>query len=362
MFSAHNSWLRYFTELSSTSLIPADARSTDPLRGSLGGGEQELDFDAALQETLAEYGATRDRLEMLEKKLEKMLEIKEAKIKSEYEVAKRNMQLLDREGTVIRQIMAASPTKMMSDDDDITVKAERAGVESFGYNSKDQGKDLPTPNPEQRAQAAIEELEEAKVRLAHEERAREEAEHAREEAERAREDAERERHDAERARADAERALASIEARVKAAEGRARAVRAQVSAAGTNGNASASEAMAKADIGNSLMNMPNESRNTVTAGADGKGRFSPEPYTQMTGVGTMRGHAETAPAITMEEVHRRNPWIAAAAKSPDELRDPFVKPMDTTKKKTADAGSITGRKRKLSKRMKPGPVEGMIAA
>lgn len=198
--------------------------------------------------------------------------------------------------------------------------------------------------------------------MAHEEQAREEAEHAREEAERAKEDAERERQDAERARVDAERALSSIEARVKAAEGRARAVRAQVSAAGTNGNASASEGMAKADIGSTLMNMPNESGNTVTMGADGNGRFSPEPYARMTGVGTMRGNGDNAPVMSMEDVHRRNPWIAAAAKGPEELRDPFVKPLDTTKKKPADSGSITGRKRKLSKRMKPGPVEGMIAA
>jgi hypothetical protein len=110
------------------------------------------------------------------------------------------------------------------------------------------------------------------------------------------------------------------------------------------------------------MNMPNESGNTVTMGADGKGRFSPEPYTHMTGVGTVRGNGEAAPVMSLEEVHRRNPWIAAAARSTEEVRDPFVKPLDTTKKKPADAGSITGRKRKLSKRMKPGVVEGMVAA
>lgn len=135
MLAAHNSWLRYFTELSTKSLITLDAKANDVqgdgARTSVS-PDQEMDFEAALQETLAEYGATRDRLEMLEKKLEKMLEIKETKVRSDYEMARRNLELLEREGSVIRQIIAGTPTKM-GDDDDITVKAERAGISSFQF-------------------------------------------------------------------------------------------------------------------------------------------------------------------------------------------------------------------------------------
>lgn len=222
-------------------------------------------------------------------------------------------------------------------------------------------KDSPSPGPVQDTHATLEELEEARIRLAREESAREDAERAREEAERAKEEAERERADAERAREEAERSLTAIEARLKAAEGRARAVRAQVHAANQS-----TEGTGRTDLGNTLMNMSNNSGQIV----DGDGRFSPDPFARMHGTHGNRVHGNASPE-PMEDIHRKNPWIAAAARSAEEIRalqNPFVKPLDSTspagdagdvKKKQVDNGITPGRKRKLSKRTKPPTTDGI---
>jgi hypothetical protein len=81
--------------------------------------EGELDFDTVLQKTIAEYGATKDHLEMLEKKLAKMVEIKEAKVRSDFEVARRNLELSEKEAALVRKIVSTGNS--MEDDTD-TIK------------------------------------------------------------------------------------------------------------------------------------------------------------------------------------------------------------------------------------------------
>jgi hypothetical protein len=101
LLSGQDSWLRYFTELSAGYMGQADANSKRDI------SEAELDFDTVLQRTIAEYGATKDHMEMLEKKLAKMVEIKEAKARSDYEVAKRNLELSEKEAALVRKIVSS---------------------------------------------------------------------------------------------------------------------------------------------------------------------------------------------------------------------------------------------------------------
>ncbi|CAG7851055.1 SubName: Full=Uncharacterized protein {ECO:0000313/EMBL:CCA73910.1} [Serendipita indica DSM 11827] len=115
LFLAQNSWLRYFTELSNSNNVPSDTALH-------AGNSSEVDFEHVLQRTIAEYGALRDHLEILERKLHKMLEIKEAKARNDYEVAKRNLALSEKEVTIVRRIM---DKEKGLDDDDVTVRAER---------------------------------------------------------------------------------------------------------------------------------------------------------------------------------------------------------------------------------------------
>jgi hypothetical protein len=115
LLSGQNSWLRYFTELSSGYMGQTDANSKPDLI------DGELDFDTALQKTIAEYGATKDHLEMLERKLAKMVEIKEAKARSDFEVARRNLELSEKEAALVRKIVSTGNS--MEDDTD-TIKGD----------------------------------------------------------------------------------------------------------------------------------------------------------------------------------------------------------------------------------------------
>ncbi|PVF92538.1 hypothetical protein CPB86DRAFT_177590 [Serendipita vermifera] len=124
LFSAQNSWIRYFTELSTGSALSSDgSHATTRVEGA--DAESGMDFEAVLQRIITEYGATKDHLEMLEKKLTKMLEIKEAKARSDYEIAKKNYALSEKETTLIRQILGREPDVEGKDweDDDATIKA-----------------------------------------------------------------------------------------------------------------------------------------------------------------------------------------------------------------------------------------------
>jgi len=113
--SGQNSWLRYFTELSSGYMAQTDASSKPDLT------EGELDFDTVLQKTIAEYGVTKDHMEMLEKKLAKMVEIKEAKARNDFEVAKRNLELSEKEAALVRKIVS---TGTLMEDDTDTIKGD----------------------------------------------------------------------------------------------------------------------------------------------------------------------------------------------------------------------------------------------
>ena len=115
LLSGQSSWLRYFTELSSGYMGQADANSKRDIN------EAELDFDTVLQRTIAEYGATKDHMEMLEKKLSKMVEIKEAKARSDYEAAKRSLELSEKEAALVRKIVSSG--NGVEDDTD-TIKGD----------------------------------------------------------------------------------------------------------------------------------------------------------------------------------------------------------------------------------------------
>lgn len=142
LFSAQNSWLRYFTELSSNSSIQnSDSNSSNSRHGEgegEGEGESQFDFERVLQKTIAEYGATRDHLELLEKKLVKMLDIKEARMKSEYESARRRLLASERENKLVREIILSgttTPIPRMGDgshesDEDDTIKGREEKLDT----------------------------------------------------------------------------------------------------------------------------------------------------------------------------------------------------------------------------------------
>jgi hypothetical protein len=82
---------------------------------------------------IAEYGATRDHLEILEKKLVKMLDIKEARMRSEYEIARRRLQASERENQLVREIIRSTPSPIAIDRDidmDMSRSASRAKARS----------------------------------------------------------------------------------------------------------------------------------------------------------------------------------------------------------------------------------------
>ncbi|KAG8785826.1 hypothetical protein FRC19_006469 [Serendipita sp. 401] len=142
---AQNSWLRYFTELPTSNGLPRDgeydlnvttgSNSTPEIHAS--SSLSSSSFDMALQQTIAEYGAARDHLEMVERKMRKMMEIKEARVKSEYELARRNLELVEKESVLVRQILSVPPgaeviglddnqtEQRAKDDDEVTIRVER---------------------------------------------------------------------------------------------------------------------------------------------------------------------------------------------------------------------------------------------
>lgn len=116
--------MRYFTELSTGSVASSDgSHATTKVDGA--DTESGMDFEVVLQRTITEYGATKDHMDILEKKLTKMLEIKEAKARSDFEIAKKNYALSEKETTLIKQILGREPDIEPKDweDDDATIKA-----------------------------------------------------------------------------------------------------------------------------------------------------------------------------------------------------------------------------------------------
>jgi len=187
LLSGQHSWLRYFTDLSSGYMGQPDGNSKRDL------SDGELDFDTALQKTIAEYGATKDHLEMLEKKLSKMVEIKEAKARSDYEVAKRNLEISEKEAALVRRIVS---TGSSTEDDTDTIKGDKKGDarpmspgdpltrplrgeayhtspnHRLTYGNADNDKALPDTTAEERLHALVDELEQTKLQLAEQEQAR----------------------------------------------------------------------------------------------------------------------------------------------------------------------------------------------
>ncbi|KIM27101.1 hypothetical protein M408DRAFT_9500 [Serendipita vermifera MAFF 305830] len=174
LISAQSSWLRYFTELSIGGTSRVESGKSEPDTN-----EGELDFDAVLQKTIAEYGATRDHLEMLEKKLSKMIEIKEAKARNDYELAKRNLALSEKEGQLVRKILSSNN---LGEDDTDTIRGKASKDDARPVSPRpmspdnqivdDRDNELPNLSSEDHTRSLAEELEQMKQRLAEEEQAR----------------------------------------------------------------------------------------------------------------------------------------------------------------------------------------------
>lgn len=94
--STADPWMKYLAEM--------NAGTTG--FGSLASGDHHLDFEF----TIEEYRVTKERLETLEEKISKMLQIKHAKARSEYEIAQRNLTLLEKEGDLVRKVIPGMST------------------------------------------------------------------------------------------------------------------------------------------------------------------------------------------------------------------------------------------------------------
>ena len=96
-FSSADPWVKYLAEM------------TTGFR-SLALSDDNPDFEAALELTMEEYRVTKERSEILEKKISKMLQIKHAKVHHEYEIAQRKLTLLEKEGDLVRKIIPGVTT------------------------------------------------------------------------------------------------------------------------------------------------------------------------------------------------------------------------------------------------------------
>lgn len=87
--------------------------------------EEDAEFDSTFRHTVKEYAETKDRLEYLQNQLEKMLDMKDARMKADLEKAKARMALSSQEDEVVRKMFSLDLTAL---DQRIKNQEERKSV------------------------------------------------------------------------------------------------------------------------------------------------------------------------------------------------------------------------------------------